>query len=230
MSVVQYIPNKFPHYVKGKGAYKGKNCVRCSATIINRYRGKNPLCQNCTTQTKKEKEAPSACLLFLFLLKLQNYEYGFWNKIALMEVGTFTFKLSRPRTTFTIIHIYRIGKYLELSDKVDIRRDPAVYKYIIKHKTRLLRHYNTNRSRVSDGERLDIIPCQIPLIYLPFTYLHLERDERYHDDGVHKSITLEESFVIDFMQYEVCMLRKIVKDELKLEFSPKTADLRCIRK
>ena len=227
MSVDHHNANRFPHYVKGKGAYKGKNCIRCSVTIINRYRGKTTLCKNCTAQAKKEKEAPSACLLFLFLLKLQNYEYEIWNKIALMEVGTFTFKLSRPRTTNNYMDIYRIGKYPQLFEKRDIRHDPAVYKYIMKHKTRLLRHYNTNRCRVFDGERVDIIPCQIPLIYLPFTYL---QSERYHDDGVHKSITLEETLVIDFMQYEVCMLRKIVKDKLKLEFSPKTADLRCIRK
>ena len=145
-----------------------------------------------------------------------------------MDVGTFTFKLSRPRTTWDYIHIHRIGKYPKLFDNVDIRRDPAVYKYIMKHKTRLLRHYNTNRSTIDDSERLNIIPCQIPLIYLPFTYLQSERHERYHDDGVHKSIKFEETFMIDFMQYEVCMLRKIVKDKLNLEFSPETADLRCI--
>ena len=72
-----------------------------------------------------------------------------------MEVGTFTFKLSRPRTTWDYIHIRRIGKQSKLFDNVDIRRDPAVYKYIMKHKTRLLRYYNTNCSRISDSERVD---------------------------------------------------------------------------
>lgn len=218
------------YYAKGSKYFTSKICSECGIHLHNSYRGKIPLCKNCKKDLLKRDNEPSACYIYMFLKKLQQYEPSIYDMIKIMEIPMFKFKLKchkiLPDDIYKQIKICRVGKYCRFHIDFKSRFNTFVYNYIIKNKDRLKNNFDF----IFDIDKsLEVIPYSIPLVYIPYMCFRYKRTDKTNDDNTISSV-VEEEFIIDMLYYELCLLRKVINKEFNIYFNPQKGDLQCLTK
>ena len=161
---------------------------------------------------EKDDNNPSACALAMFIEALERYEPGIVSKIKMMDMPIFRIRLHTTSNNTNACY-YDVLKYTNLYENPYLRFNTDVYRDIVENDEELGEQF-TNQPKYQ-GDRLEIIPFSLPLVYLPYIVIRTTITDTF----------VEEEIFVDLVYFELCLLRKVVNKGFNTYFNPRKGGL-----